>query len=156
MCCKMKNVKWHVLMKQPNQVMFGIRNPSLSRKTTRDTRCDGEKQKGGRYIKIIGGKKYCQHPSKYSVLSTLLKILSYSLKSEKCCKHSWKYWVTPWEIFSISIKIIGCKKYCQRSWKYWVAGWAKTDAGQRWDLGEGEVGDCVSSKKLKLNLNLTK
>ena len=45
--------------------MFGIRSPLLSRKTSQDTRCDGEKQKGGRSIKIIGGKKYCQHASKY-------------------------------------------------------------------------------------------
>ena len=61
--------------------MFGIRSPLLSRKTSQDTRCDGEKQKGGRSIKIIGGKKYCQQVSKYLGVSMLLEILSFSLRN---------------------------------------------------------------------------
>ena len=43
----MNIIKSHILKQKPHQVMFGIRNRSLSRKTTQDTRCDGERQKGG-------------------------------------------------------------------------------------------------------------
>ena len=91
-------------------------------------------------IKIIGGKKYCQQVSKYLGVSMLLEILSFSLRNIlHIHQNNWLQ-----EILSTLVEILSCWLSKNRRWT------------ERWDLGEGEVEDCVSSKKLKFKFKLDK